>query len=69
MSAVTVDQQMDLIRRKGRRATIGDMGKVADALSVPLWVLLVPGLSERPELLEDRQLLRLVRLVERHVQR
>jgi len=40
---------------------------IARALDVPLWVLLVPGLDQHPEILKADGLRRLVQLVENYV--
>lgn len=68
MSAVAIGQQLERVNSKGPRATIGDMGKIANALDCPLWVLMIPGLSDHPELLDGPGLQRLVRLMERYIE-
>lgn len=40
-----------LARAKAGKATLADLGRGAEALKVPLWPMLIPGLHEHPELL------------------
>jgi hypothetical protein len=40
---------------------------IAKALDVPLWVLLIPGLDQRPDMLKEDGLKRLVKLVENYM--
>jgi hypothetical protein len=48
-------------------AKISTLNSIAEALEVPLWVLLIPGLDKHPDLLRGEGLKRLVRLVENYM--
>lgn len=67
MSTPTSTKQLERINQKGPRATLGELGKIADALDCPLWVLMLPGLSAHPHLLQGPGLHRLVSLVENYL--
>jgi hypothetical protein len=48
-------------------AKISTLNSIAEALEVPLWVLLVPGLDKHPDLLRGDMPKRLARLVESYM--
>lgn len=48
-------------------AKISTLNSIAEALEVPLWVLLIPGLDRHPDLLRGEGLKRLACLVENYM--